>query len=277
MTAAAVRVSYIVLSRNSARFLPNCLDSLSRDPGDDVWVVDNGSVDDSRAILESYQRDYGDRFHLVLLPENVGTTVSRNIALRECRGSFIGIVDSDVAMPPEAVDAMLRWFPASPRCGIVAPRLSRADGSFQLSTDVFPTLSRKIHRALRLKSLERNAASLASSSPRTVDYAISACWLMPRRVVQEVGLLDEEIFYSPEDADYCVRVWKAGYQIVYDPRIDVLHDAQEISRRPGRAAWLHAKGLLYYFRKHGCLLSASGIRREVREKYGDGLFTVAVV
>lgn len=268
------RVSFVILSHNSARFLRRCLDSLLGDPLDDVWIVDNGSADESRSILEAYKGQHGERVHLLFLPENVGTTVSRNLALRQCRGSYVGIVDSDVVMPSGAVEAMLRWFDAAPRCGIVAPRLSWADGRYQLSTDVFPTVPRKVHRLLRLKALERTAAAAIPSSPRTVDYAISACWLIPRRVVEVVGLLDENIFYAPEDADYCVRVWQAGFQVIYDPRIDVLHDAREISRRLGRAAWLHAKGLIYFFRKHRCTLSASRIRRDVRQRFGDGLFLV---
>ena len=49
-----------------------------------------------------------------------------------------------------------------------------------------------------------------------VDYAISAFWLLRRDVLEAVGLLDEEIFSRPEDVDYCLRVWKAGYTVVYD-------------------------------------------------------------
>jgi GT2 family glycosyltransferase len=263
------RVSFVILSHNSSRFLARCLESVLVNPSDEVWVVDNGSRDASPTILEGFKERHPGQFHLTRLPGNVGTTVSRNLALRQVTGHFVAVIDSDIVMPPGAVDALLEWFTPGSHCGIVAPRLIRADGSFQLSADVFPTLPRKIHRAVRLRSIERAASQSVSQRPCTVDYAISACWLMRRELFDVVGLLDERIFYAPEDADYCVRVWKAGFQVVYDPRVEVLHDAQEISRRPGRAAWLHAKGLLYYFRKHQCLLSSGRLRREVRDRYGE--------
>jgi len=242
-----------------------------------VWVVDNGSRDASPTILEGFKERHPEHLRVIRLPVNVGTTVSRNLALRQVTSPFIAVIDSDIVMPPRAVDTLLDRFTPVSHCGIAAPRLISADGGFQLSADVFPTLPRKIHRAIRLKSIERTASKSVSQRPCTVDYAISACWLMRRELLDVVGLLDERIFYAPEDADYCVRVWKAGFQVVYDPRVEVLHDAQEISRRPGRAAWLHAQGLLYYFHKHRCLLSAAGIRREVRAMYGEGRLSLEAV
>ena len=66
--------------------------------------------------------------------------------------------------------------------------------------------------------------------PIDVDYAISAFWVIRRNAFERVGLFDEKIFYSPEDVDYCIRMWSAGYKITYVPKAEVVHDAQELSR-----------------------------------------------
>src|SRR5690606_21095374 len=97
------------------------------------------------------------------------------------------------------------------------------------------------------------------------DYAISAFWLFRRRLLDEVGYLDERIFYSPEDVDYCLRVWEAGYKVVYDPRVHAIHDAQEISRgfRMARFTWSHIGGLLYLFRKHRYMLGHRRLYRRI--------------
>ena len=115
-----------------------------------------------------------------------------------------------------------------------------------------------------------------------VDCAISAFWMMPAHVQEEVGLLDEKIFYSPEDIDYCIRVWKAGYRIDYLPGVSMVHDAQEISRAKGftiNAFTLsHAKGLIYLFFKHKYFLSAKALRSKIErnisardDAYGEKL------
>ena len=91
-----------------------------------------------------------------------------------------------------------------------------------------------------------------------VDYAISAFWMLKREAMEKVGLLDENIFYAPEDVDYCLRIWKAGYQIFYAPQIWSIHNAREISRgaKINSSTIKHLQGLLYYFRKHRYLFQS---------------------
>lgn len=71
-----------------------------------------------------------------------------------------------------------------------------------------------------------------------------------------MGLLDEKIFYAPEDVDYCLRVALAGLRVVYLPAVVATHHAQEISRRKllSRSFREHVKGLVYFWRKHGFVL-----------------------
>lgn len=262
------RVSFIVLSFNSAAVIERCVRSLvaqmPRPLRDEIHVVDNGSTDGSRQVLRSLQAEFSDVLHVRALERNHGTTVSRNMALRAARGAYVAIVDADVYVPPGTVDGLIRDLDANQDVGLIAPRLVYPTGRRQLSTDRFPTLFRKIHRFFALKAIEsRMRQEPERPGIADVDYAISAFWLMRREVVEAVGLLDERIFYSPEDVDYCVRVWKAGYRVAYDSLLTAVHDAQEISRglmlRP--AALSHMKGLLYLYAKHRFILSGRTLRR----------------
>src|SRR5690606_30425379 len=92
--------------------------------------------------------------------------------------------------------------------------------------------------------------------PFSVDYAISAFWLVRRSLYAALGGLDEKIFYAPEDVDFCLRVWRSGHSVVYVPSVTVVHHTQEISRgfALNRAKLNHVKGLLYYFLKHRYIL-----------------------
>jgi GT2 family glycosyltransferase len=263
-------VSAVVLSFNSQRYIKTCVESLMRSYAEcglkgDVFVVDNGSVDGSVQTLQAMQSQWGDALKVDYLPANLGTTRSRNLALRKCTGQSVLILDSDAYMNPQALQAMRVYQQSQPQAGLVAPKLTYPDGRFQLSVDVFPTVARKFERLLALKTLEQRSPPAATGP---VDYAISACWMLSRPALDATGLLDERIFYSPEDVDYCIRVWAAGFQVHYLPSATVVHDAQEISRPKGirsinRFTLRHVKGLAYLFMKHRYGLSLQGLYRRV--------------
>jgi len=73
-----------------------------------------------------------------------------------------------------------------------------------------------------------------------------------RTILDEVGYLDEKIFYGPEDADFCLRIHRKGYKIVCLPNYSIIHHYNRISTRKmfSRLAFLHLKGLLYFYFKH---------------------------
>jgi GT2 family glycosyltransferase len=133
-----------------------------------------------------------------------------------------------------------------------------------MSTDAFPTVGRKLVRFLFLNKLEKQE-DWRNREPVSVDYAISAFWLFRRDLLSEVGFLDERYFYAPEDVDYCASIWLAGYRILYVPKIQAIHDAQETSRkrRLNRFTFYHVCGLLLFFAKHIYFFSAARLYRRI--------------
>ena len=83
-------------------------------------------------------------------------------------------------------------------------------------------------------------------------YVIGACQIIRREVVEQIGLLDEHMFFGPEDADYCLRAASVGWKIVYLPQYSIVHFWQRTSGKQlfSRLAWLHLKALVYFYRKH---------------------------
>ena len=266
-------ISAVVLSYNSERHLELCLDSLLAalegfPESSEVLVVENGSRDRSADILRSYQDRYPDTVRGLFQDRNLGTTASRNLALRQAAGRYILVLDSDVVVPAGTLDRLLGYLENHERCGLVAPRLVYPDGRPQLSADRFPTLWRKLARLVSLKALERALpGGGADMRPREVDTVISAFWLLRRELLAEVGLLDERFFYAPEDVDYCLSIRLSGYSVVYDPGVEAVHDAQELSRghRVNRFTLHHAIGLLRYFLKHRYLNSRAGLYRRIEK------------
>jgi len=259
--------SFVILSWNSREHLEKCLNSIVRVLGDscayEVFVVDNGSQDGSVELLQSRSEPANSQIKPIYLNHNTGTTYSRNLALKECQGKYVVVLDSDVELHENTLKNLVSEIECRNDVGMVVPKLLYGSGRLQKSTDVFPTLARKIVRFLWLKKIEeQEAQEVSSTEVSDVDYAISAFWVIPKTVIDQVGLLDEKIFYAPEDVDYCLRIWKQGFRILYVPESVATHDAQEISRgfKLNKAKIEHIKGLIYYFLKHRYLFRKPTIR-----------------
>lgn len=259
--------SVVILSYNSERTLDRCLTSLTAslsqfEEPSEVFVIDNNSQDASRDILAKHEAE-NLAIKPILFPTNTGTTLSRNAGLKKAQGEYILILDSDAYMTPACLSGLKARLDSDPQIGLACPRLTYADGRHQLSTDQFPTPQRKVERVLNLSGISE-ADTPASGD---VDYAISACWLLRRDTVDAVGGFDEAIFYAPEDVDYCIRIWLAGFRIFYDAdeSMTMVHDAQELSRKFKITKFHieHVKGLWYLFNKFDCLFSLSKLRARI--------------
>ena len=255
-----VTVSIIILTWNSEQQIGACLASLDRGLSEfpsEVIVVDNGSSDRTCSIV----REAVPGVRLVSNPENRGVASARNQGIRLARGEYLLILDDDTVVQPGALDVLIRYMEAQPEVGLCGPRLTDADGKLQLSCRRFPTLIDKLARRLPSilgQEISRKAemADWDHRTIREVDYVIGACQVIRRHALQEVGLLDERIFYGPEDVDMCLRLQQAGWRVAYNPDAVVVHEERRISRSLGSGlVWKHICGLGYYFWKHGYLLS----------------------
>lgn len=261
------KVAFVVLAWNSEAVISPCVESvLALECARlDLWVVDNGSTDDTPGILAGIaMRD--PRLHIITEVRNLGTTVSRNEALRMVPQDvdYVCVLDSDTSVNQEAFDFMAATLVSNPTIGVVGPTMADSAGNVQLSGRALPTLGIKLGKACPLgRAAERAAEAERPSAPivgglQDVGYLLSACWLMPRVSLECVGLLDERIFYAPEDVDWCLRCHKAGLRVVRCYGAHIVHEYQRLSHKRllSRTNVEHLKGLAHYFVKHRYLLRA---------------------
>jgi len=220
----------------------------------EIVAVDNGSKDGSPEIVRSLVPDA----HVIVNPDNFGVARARNQGLKKARGRYALLIDSDTEMTPDSLGDMVRFLDAHRRVGIVGPQLIYPDGTLQYSCRKFPSLPGKLLRQLPLRirrvfplAVEEEMQLLDRSTAQPVDYVIGACQLIRMATLGEIGLLDERMFYGPEDVDLCLRAWQHGWEVYYLPSSIVVHDEQRITRRgPGTIMLKHAAALMYYFWKH---------------------------
>lgn len=277
-----ITVSFIILTWNSVEDISCCLRSyvtslLSENIKAEFLIVDNGSSDETVDLVEDIIANLplGFQGKLFKLPENRGTTFPRNIALREAKGEFIVVCDSDTEFLEGRWKETFNYINNDSSIGILAPSLVFSNGQIQNSVKKFPTIVNKLLKLRRLFKLPEYVGDYYKDFPwneeREVDTAISACWIFRRKILEEVGFLDEKIFYAPEDLDYCLRVWESNKRVLFYPKIKIMHKLKRISHsKPfSRIAWSHFLGLLYYYKKHQYFFSRNSVYATVRKKLNE--------
>jgi GT2 family glycosyltransferase len=252
-------LSIIILTWNSRAMLEACLAALPAAIAGlaiETIVVDNGSRDGTDELLTGRPEVL-----LIRNARNRGVAAGRNQGLRAARGEFVALLDVDTEPAPGAFAVLVEHLRAAPEVALVGPKLLGGDGGLQYSCRRFPTLVDKLLRRLP----ERWGRSVADdvelrwwdhASVRDVDYVIGACQVIRRTAFAEVGLLDERIFYGPEDVDLCLRLHRAGWRVQYVPHAVVVHLERRVTRKLLSALTArHIQGLGYYFWKHGYLLT----------------------
>lgn len=261
-------IAFVVLSWNSEEYIGKCLESItgctSINPF--IYVVDNASRDESFVLIENFVSSHKN-VKVFKQENNLGTTVSRNIALKHIDKTcdYICILDSDTEVNDEALVCLIETLQADASIGLVGPTMVNGDGDIQLSGRNLPSLKIKAYKACPIKFLQnRGAAKEVPDTPivnnlQEVPYLLSACWLMRRNLLEKIGFFDENIFYAPEDVDYCIRVWNQGLRVVRCYDAQIIHEYQRISKKKlvSKTNLEHLKGLIYYFKKYGYVFNSN--------------------
>jgi len=258
-------LSIIIISWNSRGFLKRCLDSIDPAMSSEVIVVDNASTDGTAGMV---RREYPGAI-LLRNGRNIGLP-ARNQGLCIARGEFLLLLDADTVVQPGSIETLAQYLRTHPDVGLAAARLTDEDGNLQYTCHKFPTLVTKALRRYRFAWAERLLREAEfrdwdHASIREVDYVTGACQMIRREAYEKVGPIDGRIFYGPEDVDYCLRMWQAGYKVVYNPEAVIVHAERRITTKSWfrRTTWEHVKGLAYYFLKHKYLLSRERVYRTI--------------
>jgi GT2 family glycosyltransferase len=257
-----MRLSVIIIGYNSWHFLERNLASLAflcHDSQAEIIYVDNASRDGTLSKIKQFYPG----ILCIENAKNAGISVARNRGILKSSGDYIWLLDSDTEISAASLNVMLAFMDENPGVGLCGCKMYGQDGSVQESCRRFPTVGGKLGAAIRILAKRWNESlfsafhqpdgyAMDAEHPFEVDYVIGACQLIRRKAQEQTGLLDERIFYGPEDADFCLRMKQVGYQVFYLPQVSIFHAYQRTSSHKifSRITWEHLKGLVYYFRKH---------------------------
>lgn len=220
----------VVVTHQHAAEIPRCLAALR---GERVVLVDNASTDATADVVAA-----GFPWvELVRSPRNRGFAAGVNLGLARAGRDDVVLVNPDAVVGPDTLDRLAQVLEEHPTVGVVAPRLRNPDGSVQESARSFKTVPSLLARRTPLGRLRWGRAVLArhlgpsaADEPTEVDWALGALLVVRRAALDEVGPLDERFFLYEEDVDWCLRMWQAGWGVLYVPAVEVEHGYRRASR-----------------------------------------------
>lgn len=197
-------VSIVMLSWNAPQFTKLALESIRLHTGGEyeVIIVDNGSQPETVAWLRTLEG-----VRVIFNPENRGYAGGNNQALEAARGEYVVLLNNDVVVTEGWLEGLLSAFDRIPGLGVSAPRSNRVAGNQLIPDAVYGDIA-QMHEYARARSAQFRAQGWLT------DRAIGLCLCIDRRVIEEVGGLDERYGAGNfEDDDFCLRVRAAGYRI----------------------------------------------------------------
>jgi len=251
-------MSIVLVCWNNKEYLDPCLSSLYQ--GDikhtfDVFVIDNGSTDGSQAML----REKYPEIKIIQNDHNVGLAKACNQGIQNSNGRTILLLNNDTLVDGNSLDKLVEFMLKTPDAGGAGGKLLNPDKSFQAGYANFSTLSEEFFISTGIGNLiwEGYPSHIDDGKIRVVDWLSSACLLLRRSALDQVGLLDEEFFIYGDEADLQYRLKNAGWSIYYLPDSVTIHYGGRSMNRWRRRRLVYRGKMLFYQKNYGAFKTSA--------------------
>lgn len=232
------QLSILIVNYNGRGWLEKCLSSFrnlvdwtgSR-PADwlEVVVVDNASTDDSRVMVE---KNYP-WVRWIQNEQNVGFSAGNNVGIQRTETPFYMLLNSDTEFLPDTdLRLLLEPFSQNPQLAVVTPKLVLDSGELDHASHrgiptpwnsamYFSGIAKKLPKVRFVSGYTQSWQDL--NTAHFVEACSGAAMIVRRSASDDVGLLDESYFMYGEDLDWCYRFTLAGWKILFDPSVTIVH------------------------------------------------------
>jgi len=256
----------IIVNYNTGKLLSQVIKRVLKAQGvDEIIIVDNNSTDNSMELtpksvkIKTYYRK-----------QNKGFASSCNYGAKHSSADFLLFLNPDCLIEKSSITHSIETFKENKNPAIVGVRVNNPDGTEQRATRRrLPTLWRAIKTYLRLEKAAKFCDCFAGvnlnykpmpTSIQSVEAISGAFILIKTSVFKQISGFDESFFLHFEDLDLFKRTLDKGYEILFNPTIQVIHYQGTSSQSNPTVGEYKKQSLRKYFHKHCSFFAYSTMR-----------------
>lgn len=241
------KIGIILVNFNGKLYNEQCINSikLSTYSNYSIYVVDNNSSDNSVEILKEKFRD---GITIIENDDNLGFSCANNIGIKKALDdgcNYILMLNNDTVIENNMIEEMLD-ISLKNHGSVVSPKIYYYDNKH-----IIWSAGGNINwvKGLPIQYGIDKVDSNEFSYEREVQFATGCCILIPKGVIEKIGLLSDKYFLYYEDTDYSIRMINGGVKIIYAPNAKMYH---KVSASTGGSK---SKLLIYYMTRNRLLFN----------------------
>jgi GT2 family glycosyltransferase len=252
-------LSIVIVNYNVEYFLEQCLNSVikaSQQLKTEIIVVDNNSSDGSIEMLKHKFQGV----HLIENKDNVGFSRANNQGIKLSQGKYVLLLNPDTVIEEQTLTKMVSRMDKDDTIGGLGVRMVDGKGNFlPESKRGLPTPIVAFYKIFGLSSLFKKSKKLGryhlsylnEFEENEIEILSGAFMCMRKKVLDEIGLLDEDFFMYGEDIDLSYRIIKAGYKNLYFPDTTIIHYKGESTKKSSvNYVFVFYRAMIIFAKKH---------------------------
>lgn len=257
-----MKISVVIVNYNVKYYVGQCIDSVRRalqGIDSEIIVVDNHSRDGSVDYLSKIGG-----VRIIESGHNLGFSKANNIAIRQSTAEYVLMLNPDTIVAEDAIRMIIDFADSHPQAGGIGVRMHNDWGTTaRESRRGLPSPMTSFYKIIGLsKRLPQHRKYgryymgwMPWDSPSRIEVVSGACFLVRRKALDEVGLMDEDYFMYGEDIDLSYRLLKGGWENWFVPA-DIIHYKGESTQKTS-FNYVHVfyNAMLIFMRKHYSHLS----------------------
>lgn len=215
------KISVVIVNWNVGKLFSRCIKSVldTKYSNLELILIDNNSKIRPKVVNDPHVT-------FIQNESNIGFPAAVNQGLKLFNGEYVLLLNPDTKIPQDFFIKAIDCLKSDPKIGVMGPKFVDPNGTPQGSVFHEPSIVDTIREYwFGQEGLTQKYTPVTDHcSLITVNCVMGACMFIPRKVVEKVGLFTNKVFIFYEDLDYCRRIRRHGYKVVFNSDIVIKHE-----------------------------------------------------